>query len=172
MEKIEYQKDVEFEEICKQFEPMIYGLIRRWNLGSDKEDYIQTARIALYEAWMRHDGELGAFPAYAKSYVYGRIQQSLEKKERWQTNNVPVEPMQMGETCPGIVFNEEERVILYDWLERTSLTTREKDWVREALFHGHKPQEIADKFGVSVTTVKTWRKTALKKLREKREELF
>ncbi|MGJ9383490.1 sigma-70 family RNA polymerase sigma factor [Salipaludibacillus sp. CF4.18] len=162
---METRNDYEFEEICEQFMPMIYGLIRKWNLGMEKDEYIQTGRIALYEAWVRHDEQLGAFPAYAKSYVYGRIQQSLEKKERWNSRHVATEPFIMSETSLLIVGKEEELLVLQDWLSRTSLSPREKEWVREALFYGIKPTEIAESRNVSVSTVKTWRKTALKKLR-------
>jgi len=169
MEKFETEQ--EFEEICEQYMPMVYGLIRKWNLGSDKEDYIQTGRIALYEAWSRYDGERGAFAAYAKSYVYGRIKQSLERKDRWQTRNVVTEPLEMNEFNP-MTTNAEDMLILYDWLARTNLSPREKRWVLQGLFNGHKPQEIAAMYNVAVSTVKTWRKTALKKLREEAYDLL
>lgn len=172
MEKTETRKEYEFEEICEQFMPLIYGLICKWNLGMEKEEYIQTGRIALYEAWSRYDDELGAFPAYAKSYVYGRIQQSLEKKERWNSKHVATEPFIMSETSSIICGNEEDLMVMQDWLARTNLSSREKDWVREAIFYGNKPTEIANACNVSVTTVKTWRKTALKKLRAENDDIM
>ena len=163
------RKEAEFEDICEQYMPMIYGLVRKWNLGMEKEDYIQTGRIALYDAWLNYDEQLGAFPAYAKSYVYGRIKHSLETKDRWTSRYIATEPFTMSELSPGINLHAEDMIALNDWLIRVNLNRREKDWVREALFHGHKPQEIANIFNVSVSTVKTWRKTALKKLRVEAE---
>jgi len=42
----------------------------------------KTGQIALFDTWSRYDGERGAFAAYAKSYVYGRFQLDLERKDR------------------------------------------------------------------------------------------
>ncbi|WP_416150135.1 RNA polymerase sigma factor [Salipaludibacillus sp. HK11] len=172
MEKLDKNREEKFEEICEQFMPLIYGLIGKWKLVGDKDEFIQTGRIALYDAWSRYDGDIGAFPAYAKSYVYGRFQISLERRNRWQTRFISTEPLTMTETNPFIVNNEENLLLLRDWLARTNLSSREKEWVNEAIFDGLKPREIAEKHDVAVSTVKSWRKEALKKLREETFELM
>lgn len=172
MEKLETNREEEFEEICEQFMPMIYGLIGKWKLVRDKDEFIQTGRIALFDAWSRYDGERGAFAAYAKSYVYGRFQLALERKDRWQTRYVATEPIIKNESSPLFITNEEDMFILRDWLVRINLSPREHDWVVDALIDGLKPREIAERHDVAVSTVKSWRKGALKKLREEMCELL
>ncbi|PYZ94883.1 hypothetical protein CR194_04990 [Salipaludibacillus keqinensis] len=170
MEQLEINQEEEFEQICEQFMPMIYGLIRKWKLAGDKDEFIQTGRIALYDAWTNYDGDRGAFAAYAKSYIYGRFQLTLERKNRWQTRHVSTEPIILSETNPAVVLNEEDLFILRDLIARSRLTPREQDWINGALIDGLKLGEIADRHGVAISTVRSWRKEALKKLRERMVE--
>lgn len=159
------KQEKEFEELCEQFMPMVYGLISKWRLAGDREEFIQIGRIAFYEAWCAYDSSQGAFPAFAKSYVYGRFKQSLERKNRWTSRHIPVEPSVLSEADWIRTVEDDSTLLLDDWLASTSLSPREQLWVREGLFEGYKPNEIAGRWRVSRSTVKTWRKNALKKLR-------
>ena len=39
-----------FEEVYKQYEPMIYAMLRKLNIFKDQDEYIQIGRIAIWEA--------------------------------------------------------------------------------------------------------------------------
>ena len=159
-----------YEQLLEDFMPMIYSAIRRWHLGNRREDYLQVGRIALYEAWKTYDETRGPFPPYAKSYVYGRIRQELERTDRWAARNVVTEPVAMAETSPTETDAAISDLFITDWLARHPFTERERTWLTEHLFFNLKPKEIARKYGVSVETVKSWRKCALKKCRACRHD--
>ncbi|UCZ52922.1 sigma-70 family RNA polymerase sigma factor [Bacillus shivajii] len=163
---MDFSKEKEFEEVCESFMPLVYSLIKKWNLQRDYEEYEQVGRIALYEAWSKHDPEKGPFAAYAKSYVYGKIRHMITSKKRWGDHNVAMEPADMTSIATSVQESEEQRMMLEDWLDRLELKKRERQWAKEALIHGHKPKEIAEMYGVSINSVKYWRKQALKKLAE------
>lgn len=55
--------------------------------------------------------------------------------------------------------------IFLDFIHRLPLSEKEKLWLIEGIVYNNKPSEIADKYGCSVHTVKTWRRNALQKLR-------
>jgi DNA-directed RNA polymerase len=54
----------------------------------------------------------------------------------------------------------------------TNLSDREKTWVQEAILLQKKTAEIASQYNVSSHTVRVWRKTALKKLRNNAAQLI
>ena len=156
-------KEIEFEKCCEEYMPIVKSLVRKWNLKWEQEDYIQIGRIALYDAWCKYDPKHGPFAPYAKSYVSGRLKKALCKQDRWRTQHVSIEPVILSEMTPALRYDEDQ-ILITDWLNRSNLSDREKLWVKEALFHGYKPQEIAIIYGVNVETVKSWRKKALEKL--------
>ncbi|QKS72639.1 sigma-70 family RNA polymerase sigma factor [Paenalkalicoccus suaedae] len=160
-------QDDEFTDLCQSYMPLIHKLINKWNLGGDRDEYEQIGRIALHEAWTKFDSGRGYFPAYAKSYVRGRIQQELERRDRHQQRQVSVEPTIMHELAGTNDSNIEDNELLEDFLNkhRHTLSKREQQWFQLAIIEGLKQREIASQCGVSTETVKSWRKCALIKLR-------
>jgi RNA polymerase sigma factor (sigma-70 family) len=159
------KKDCSFDIVLDQFMPMVFGAVKRWNLYREKEEFEQIGRIALFEAWQVYDPESGDFAPLAKSYVYGRIRQELTRRERFQSRYFAMEPELLANSDSLSFNNTEAAVLLKDWIEKAGLTPREKDWASAYILEDMKPTDIAACYGVSVTTVKSWRKAALKKLR-------
>lgn len=160
------QKEEDFNNILTQYMPMVFGAVKRWNLYRDQDEYEQIGRIALYEAWLRFNEETGCFAPYAKSYVYGRIRHELTRRDKIQTNSFSLEPEILANEIQTVDGKVETHIMLRDIIERAGLTPREKDWTVSYVFDNMKPAAISKKYGVSVTTVKSWRKAALKKLQQ------
>lgn len=157
-------REEEFNVILHQYTPMIIATINKWRLYSEQEEYTQVARIALYEAWLRFDETAGSFAPYAKSYIEGRIRHELTRRDKVQTNTFPSAPEIFVNAAELSEQNIETTILLTDVIARAGLTPREKDWASSYILENMKPADISEKFGVSVTTVKSWRKTALVKL--------
>jgi RNA polymerase sigma factor (sigma-70 family) len=164
-EETRMNREQEFAIMLEQFMPMIHGAVNRWNLFRDKEEYIQLGRIALFEAWEVYDPSTGDFAPLAKSYIYGRFRQELTRRERFQSRYFAMEPELLCNNESLSFNNTETAVLLRDWIATAGLTPREKDWAEAYIIDGMKPADIAVSFGVAVTTVKSWRKSTLKKLR-------
>lgn len=62
-----------FEEVLKQFEPMVYHLINKYRIRDVEGDFYQEATIALWRAWKDYDETKMKF----SSYVYFRIDKAL-----------------------------------------------------------------------------------------------
>ncbi|SDO39061.1 sigma-70 family RNA polymerase sigma factor [Alkalicoccus daliensis] len=157
------KKEKEFEKVLSQFMPMVYGVIHKWNLMREKEEYEQIGRIAIYEAWLKYDTAAGPFAPLAKSYIYGKIRHELTRQDKRKSRAYSLEPELLFNIADS--QHSEEIVLLQQWILQLDLTPREKDWAAAYIIENLKPADIAVKYGVSVTTVKSWRKTALKKLR-------
>ncbi len=152
---------MQFDDVLEQFMPMIKGCISRWRLYGELEEFEQIGRIALHEAWEKYNPENGPFAPLAKSYVYGRIQQELTRQNRRRERSVMLENDHLlpdQEDTAGLIC-------LLSFLQSLPLSGREMDWLRLYVMEGSGPSEIAERMGVSVHTVKGWRKQALQKLR-------
>lgn len=153
---------IDFQEVSVQFEPLIRGQIKKLHLYRSYDEYYQLGLIALWEACQRFNPEKGAFEAFALHTVRGHMLMQLKKEKRFSDRHFLGEDAM--ETVERIVAVEPEDVHLFDdYLNQ--LSERERTWFIEAIIQDKKPALIANEYGVSVNTVSTWRKNALKKLR-------
>ncbi|MDG5789349.1 sigma-70 family RNA polymerase sigma factor [Evansella sp. AB-P1] len=160
-----WTKEATFEACCEKYMPIVFAAVKKWNLGREVDEYVQIGRIALYDAWCKYDLASGPFAPYAQSYIHGRIKRAIANQDKWSQHYQTTEPFILAELSPAAPFSEEELLLLKEWIKTTPLSKREKLWVEEGIFYGYKPQEIAKRHKVSITTVKSWRKQAIKKLR-------
>ncbi len=155
-----------FEELIKQYEPLVKSTLRRLGLQNDFDEAKQIGWIALWEAWKTFDPQKGAFPAYAKTMVHGRLKSYARK--RYQTNQkivlcsvLPEEPVAVKETFSTLDI---------DW---APLTLRERQWMNETYNNHRTTKEIARAYEVSEHTVRSWKKSVIQKLRKGfRKEVF
>jgi RNA polymerase sigma factor (sigma-70 family) len=154
-----------FERVLENYEPLLKALIKRYNLQSQYDEMYQVASIALWESYQSFDDTKGVFPAYAKSYVTGKILNSLSKENRFAERHVTYAPdsvlweQRIEDSAAPIL--EGEITALY----MEGLSPRQRIWVQEGLLLGKKSTDIAKEKHVSADTVRTWKKEALKKMR-------
>ncbi|TMW71527.1 sigma-70 family RNA polymerase sigma factor [Alteribacter natronophilus] len=156
---------ISFDEICNQFEPLIYSFIHKYRLIHDQEEYVQIGRIALYEAWRRHDADLVSFPGYAKSYIRGYLQNAVTADRKKQERFVSAEPATLALMQEG---GDDEDLRCCDIqlvCDSAGLSDRERNWLYDFVYRDLPIEAIARRHGVKATTVKTWRKSAVRKLR-------
>ncbi|MBM7097677.1 MULTISPECIES: sigma-70 family RNA polymerase sigma factor [Alteribacter] len=155
--------DADFEVVYEKYEPLIFSLLKKFRLHFDQEEYVQIARVALFHAWRRFDPDMGAFPAFAKRYIEGYLIRAIKKDRRLNDHCQLIEPVLLEDVAPH--YKEESLQPVYEIMNEAGLSFRQKTWVEEAVIYECKPREIAARYKVSVDTVHTWRKGALKKLR-------
>ncbi|GGK28865.1 hypothetical protein GCM10010965_22140 [Caldalkalibacillus thermarum] len=162
-----------FEEIYEQFQPLLYGTLKKFHIYQDREDVLQVGRLALWEAYLNYDPRQGPFAPYATRYVRGRILNYLNKEGK-QSAVVPFSAIRTedGEqevewrdetaVCPGEQFMWQELLAVMEG----PLSPRERLILHEHLVNAVPLSELARRENVSIHTVKTWKKRALKKMRD------
>jgi RNA polymerase sigma factor (sigma-70 family) len=152
-------QDQSFEEVLNQFTPLIKGQLKALNIYKDHENFYQIAMIALWEAYRNFSEEKGSFSAYAFGYVRGRLLTALKKSAVYEERNELQETFEEGGVEDDYLMKE----TIEAYLEH--LTDNQRKWVTYYVFQQLTPTEIAEKENVSVEAVKSWRKQAIKKLR-------
>lgn len=153
-----------FEDVLAQYEPMISATIRQLNIYREHEQYRQTGRVALWQAWQKFDKEKGNFTPYAYRTIRGAMMDEMKKENRIEERFMPAENDMLT------LWIEEDVYVDEGWVDRLSgvvdqLTGEEKrllNW----LYMERLPQaECAQKIGISVAGVKKRRERLLEKLR-------
>ncbi|OIJ14248.1 hypothetical protein BKP35_07035 [Anaerobacillus arseniciselenatis] len=155
--------DKSFDEIAKNYEPLIKKQLKLLNIYKDHEEYFQEGLIALWEAYKRFDPEKGKFSSFAIITVRGRLLSLLNKEKKFQDHHT------LGESNNPHLVDQSVKVpleleVVNSYLE--GLSNREKLWIQEAILNEKKLSEIAKDHGVSTNTVKSWKKNVVKKLRK------
>lgn len=161
-----------FEQIYREYHPLLYRTIKRLNAYQAREDLLQVGRLALWEAYRHYDPSRGPFPALAQVYVRGRMLNSLAQLSRWDSP-LPFSSLSHDEEkrpwdradpkAQGAFEQSELRLLLEEvWPQlspREQLVITHQYWLDRPL------AELAAQEQVSIHTVKTWRKMALQKIR-------
>ncbi|MFC0469172.1 sigma-70 family RNA polymerase sigma factor [Halalkalibacter kiskunsagensis] len=157
-------KEKSFEEVLKMYQSIIKKQFVTLRLYKDYDEFYQIGCIALWNAYQNFNPEKGNFSAYAISYIRGRMMSALSKESIYSERHYYASD-EMLEAVPSHL---DEVPLESEFLEAymTNLSEREKTWVYEAILLQKKSAEIANQYGVSPHTVRTWRKGALKKLRQ------
>ncbi|WP_051291542.1 sigma-70 family RNA polymerase sigma factor [Fictibacillus gelatini] len=158
------KEKVLFEELVKQFEPLILAQIKSLKVAHHFDDYYQIGLVGLWEAYSRFNEEKGAFSAFALKTVRGKMLNQLKKEVRY--SSIHGELTQEQEAILPSENGDQplETDILKEYLE--PLTEKQRKWVVGRIFLQKGEKEIAEAEGVTVHAVKSWRKQALKNLRK------
>ncbi|WP_408010666.1 sigma-70 family RNA polymerase sigma factor [Pseudalkalibacillus sp. A8] len=154
-----------FEKVLVNFDTLIKSMIRKYSKALEFDEMYQVGRIALWEAYERFDIEKGYFPAYTRRYVSGRFLQLFNQKGL------------------EIVHLEDHFLAEHHFFHRSfprqpchkrvcrNLSERERLYVNAIILKQGSMKELARREGVSYETVRSWRKSALVKLRRKGEAM-
>ncbi|WP_455661090.1 sigma-70 family RNA polymerase sigma factor [Pradoshia sp.] len=152
----------EFENIAEQYTPLIHHMIKRLNIYKDKEEFIQIGLIALWEASRAFDPAKGQFMSYAFLTIKGRMLSHIQK-----TNKI-----HHRETSKEIEMEranqDDELILTLEWLIPKAfldtLTSNQSCWLTHHIQYGKTTAEIAADLHITVASVKSWKRTTIKKL--------
>ncbi|MBA9028477.1 MULTISPECIES: sigma-70 family RNA polymerase sigma factor [Bacillaceae] len=153
-----------FTEMAEQFRPMIYSIIQSLSIYKNKEEFYQIGLIALWEAQSKFDPDHGAlFSTYAYKVIKGKLLNALRKNVRIDDTCKVTDISEMAEdpalsSCDLLLESE----YLSCYCE--NLTVSQKRWVIGTFQYQLSISEMAELYGVSNSAVKSWRKSAIKKL--------
>jgi RNA polymerase sigma factor (sigma-70 family) len=153
-----------FNEIAKQYEPMIHKIILTLGIYKNREEFFQTGLIALWQAAERYDQERGVFSSFAYSYIKGHLQTEMTKRNKHEENYVSVD----DESWALIPDLSCQLPFEFEWenFDCESLTEKERKWLAYTVIHGLSVKEIATIENVSQSAIKLWRSGARMKLRD------
>ncbi|MDO5755449.1 MAG: sigma-70 family RNA polymerase sigma factor [Tissierellia bacterium] len=153
------------EDIVKAYEPLILSSMEKYYAIGDYEEGLQEGRLEILEAILDYDGRIH-FGGYLKS----RLRFYFLNKNN-DTREYPVDSQEVFEKILPDKKNfvddlllKEEVKILNQGFEK--LTPRQKEVLHLLYFKEYKYREVAEDLGISMASVQTHEKRALKKLRQ------
>lgn len=149
----------EFESVVKLYEPLIKKFLAQYHLIYDYEEYQQIAWIALWEAYSHYDPGKGPFPAFASATVRGHLLTEIKKRKKYSDRNALTDSIPELSSSTD-VYSSKVNVNL------SRLSVREREWLEASVFHDLSTKEIAERCHVTQDTVRSWKKSAVKKLKQ------
>lgn len=151
----------DFKEVDEQYAPMISALIRKVHIYRDYEVYRQVGKVALWQAWMRFDGEKGDFTPFAFRTVHGALLDELAREGRYAKLFI---------LSDGGDFNELEAPVqdekLPEWIGSMDLKEKERKLLKELFVEDKAIKQLAELYGISVAGMKKKRARLLEKIKE------
>jgi DNA-directed RNA polymerase len=155
-----------FEEIAESYQPLIKKMVKHYMAGMTYDEAYQMGLIALWEACMSYDPERGHFPAYAKFHLTRTFLTHIRSRQRDKERFVWDEGLIAA--APALAQFEEDFLAAAEVDRcRPCLTPREYSWLYLTVIKGLATSEIAANLEVSPHTVRSWKKSAVMKLRKK-----
>lgn len=153
-----------FEDVLKQYEPMISASIRTLNIYRDHESFRQAGRVALWQAWNRFDEAKGNFTPFAYKSIWGGILDELQKENRFADHVTQMEDEFLENVIEAeIDVHHGAPNGLAEALD--VLSPAERELVQWLFIEGFTLTECAERFGITVAGVKKRRERMLAKLR-------
>ncbi len=153
-------EDVLFNELVTSYTPLIKKQIKKLHLTNEFKKYEQAGLIALWECVESFDETKGSFSAYAYMKVRGKLIDEFRKEMRLYRH---LELQTQWEKHEESHFNPLFENELESYM--SLLTANQRKWVEYVIVGGMTMKAVASEEGVTVEAVKSWRKSALAKLK-------
>ncbi|ANU17770.1 sigma-70 family RNA polymerase sigma factor [Planococcus maritimus] len=150
----------DFTEVAEQYAPMISSIIRKLNIYADYDAFRQLGFIALWQAWEKHDPEIGHFAPFAYRSINGAMKDELTRRQKGGKKVKNSE-----------LFLEEEEAVewsaetLPEWLDAVSLSPKERRLLQQMYIDGYSLVELQKYYGVTLSGMKKRRERILSKVR-------
>ena len=152
-----------FEEVLKQYEPMIYSCIRKLQIYKDYAEFIQAGRVGLWKAWQSYDKERGDFTPFAYRTIYGSMLDELKKSYAFEQHMVPTEKEIVEHLIGSCGNSVSYSDIIHEAL--TQLKESEYQLIQLLFLQGYNLDEVALQMGISKACLKKKRHRTLKELK-------
>lgn len=154
---------VPFETLEEQYRPLIYQVIKSLHLYGDKDYFYHLGLIGLWEASTRFNAEEGIkFSTYAFTTIRGKLLDHIRRENRYIELCESIGKADEFNLTIDVDFEGSMLIEMYCG----ELTLNQKRWVQGRIIEDKSNKVIAREHGVTVEAVKSWGKSAVKKLRE------
>lgn len=150
-----------FEEVEARYAPMISAMIRKLHIYRDHENYRQTGKIALWQAWTRFDQEKGDFTPFAYRSIQGAMLDELAKDGRYTKIFMLSEGSHFEE-----LESQPEDNKLPEWVEKAGLNKKERLLLHELFVEDKAVRQLAELYEMSVAGMKKRKARLLEKIRK------
>jgi RNA polymerase sigma factor (sigma-70 family) len=155
----------DFAALTSEFTPMIHHIIRSLSIYKNKEEYFQVGLIALWESYGKYNEEYGQFSNYAFTVIKGKILNELKQHHKYETHTKPFDSFILEIKDPFSMHEEAfsiDNILTYT----DGLTLNQQRWLLQTYLENKTVTEIAEVYQVTTAAVKSWRRSALNKLRK------
>ncbi|MFD1068226.1 RNA polymerase sigma factor [Oceanobacillus locisalsi] len=179
------KKKWELEDFIEQNQRRVYYQMARLQIDEEKEEHFQEGLVAMWRAYENYQPDKGPLATYMNFQIRNRLvdifrksmvekkyfeQFDYEKKVEAKSGNysrangkkVSMEVQGGGDPQEMVDHKNESVFYKFTFL----LTEKQKIWFRYAIIEGLSNPEIAEREKVSLEAVKSWAKSAKKKLRQ------
>ncbi|KXG43938.1 sigma-70 family RNA polymerase sigma factor [Tepidibacillus infernus] len=153
------------EELIQQYQPLLISFAKRKYVNHSFEETLQEGQLAFIIAVQHFDPTYGIFfGSFAKQRIWRHLTSLLRKEKKWQ-ETILVDGWKEDYNA---ILSTTEDLDFRIWKEQAEsiLSEKEKQFFDLFWIKGFTVAEIAEQMNVSTNTVKTWKKRAIKKLRE------
>ncbi|SEN69880.1 RNA polymerase sigma factor, sigma-70 family [Amphibacillus marinus] len=151
-----------FNQIISQYEPMIYHMLKKYQVRDRGGDYHQELLIVLWEATVNYRPGKMKFSTYLYTRIRFKLIDLIRKNSRISEKEHFSDVELMHTYCLESAYDWD--FILINQIEQV-LTKREWQWFVEHIFYGKTLVEIADLYHVSTNAVRHWKRKAIPKIR-------
>lgn len=156
----------DFEQVLKQYEPMISSILKKANIYKNREHFRQSARIALWQAWQKYDPTRGHFAPYAYRTMLTTIYKEMHTDNRYTERQIAYESDKL--TIVAEYMEVKHRPCdLSETFEHLKQMVTEDEYALlvDLYYHQYKYEELTDKYDASIAALKKRRDRLLKKIR-------
>ena len=150
---------MDFEQLSAQYSNMIHSITHSLHIYKDHDEFYQIGLIALWNASENFNEEKGKFSTYAYSFIKGRMLTHLKKEKLQEERYLSLQEedwQQLGDRVP---FLEKENLVSYFY----HLSDKEKQWVIFRFYDRLSNKQIAEKWKVKLSTVRSCERRAMSK---------
>ncbi len=176
------KKKWELEDFIEQNQRRVYYQMARLQIDEKEGDYFQEGLVAMWRAYENYNPDKGPLTTYMNFQIRNRLvdvfRQSIAERKYFEQLGIQFKgEMQSGNYMDGNKIPSEkegesnpQKIIAQinenDFSELTAvLSEKQKVWFGYAIVEGLSNREIAEKEQVSLEAVKSWAKSAKRKLR-------
>jgi RNA polymerase sigma factor (sigma-70 family) len=152
----------EFESVVKLYEPLVKKFLAKYHLIYDFDEYQQIAWIALWDAYRHYDPKKGPFPAFASATLRGCLLTEIKRRKKYSDLHETTDQIQELSSYESMDEGDQFELMF----NLSHLSRREREWLKAAIFEDQSTKEIASSYHVTQDTVRSWKKSAIKKLKQ------
>lgn len=153
----------EFEKILKDFEPLIYHLIHKYQIRDLEGEFYQEGAIALWKAYQQHDPDKSKFSTFAYYSISRSFLNKIAKDNRSQKKlHELVEQARAKDFVQEDEYGIDRKLLLGI---QDVLTANQWIWFVGFVLQDQSVRSIAKAYGVTENAVKNWGRLARKKIK-------
>ncbi|RLL46946.1 sigma-70 family RNA polymerase sigma factor [Oceanobacillus piezotolerans] len=168
-----------FEEILEQNERRIHYQIQKLNIRDPHHEFFQEGLVAMWNAYETYQPDKGPLATYFNFTIRNRLIDRIRKENRIQEKTELIVENEKKTMNDGNYQRSREASTLIPNLKseviddhtfwnrvKAPLSDKQWKWVKQHIIEEKSLKEIAEAENVSLEAVKSWGKTARKKLRD------